>query len=87
MERRIVVGDRHQPLLKQIVDVGAGDVECDELRPFFDPRCGGVSARCLAANFRLAATPVDQQLVGSHTRFDRIQCLAGNTDRPAGRVL
>ena len=87
VEGRIVVRDRHQPLLQQIIDVSAGNIERDELRPFLDPRCSGVGARCLTANFRLASAHVEQQLVGGDARLERIKRLVGNADRATGRIL
>ena len=86
VERRIVFGDRDQPLLQQIVDVGARDVERDEFRALLDARRGGVGARRLAADFRLAAAAVEQQLVDDQLAFDRPQRLVGDADRAAGRV-
>ena len=60
VEGHIVLGDRDQPLLEQIVDVGARDVERDEFGALLDPRRGGVGARRLAADLRLAAAAVDR---------------------------
>ena len=86
VERHIVLRDRDQPLLEQIVDVGARDVERDEFRALLDPRRGGVGARRLAADLGFAAAAVIQQLVDDQVALDRPQGLVGDADRPAGRV-
>ena len=53
-------GDRDQPLLEQIVDVGPGDIQRDEFGTLLDARRGRIGASGLAPDFRLAAAAVEE---------------------------
>ena len=64
VESGVVAGDRHQPLLQQIVDISARNVERDEFATLFNAGSGTVGARRLAADFRGAFAKVEQQLIG-----------------------
>ena len=84
MERRIVLGDRHQALLKQIIDVCPGDVESDELRALFDTSRGRVSAGGLAPNLGFAATAVEQQLINDQVGLRRLRIPADPSTETRG---
>src|SRR4029079_16430673 len=75
VEGDVVLSDRPQALLQEIVDVGARDVERDELGALLDARGGGIGARGLAPDFGSAGAAVEQQLVDDQIAFDRPQRL------------
>ena len=71
VEGDIVLRDRDQPLLQDIVDVGAGDVERDIFGALLDARCGGIGAGGLAAHFGAAPAAVEHSLVDDQLAADR----------------
>ena len=86
VERHVVLGDRHQPLLQQIVDVGAADVERDELAALFDTGSACIGAGCLIFDIGLASARIPQQLIGYDEAFNRLEAFVGDSEIAAGRV-
>src|SRR5205085_5862179 len=86
VERHVVLRNRDEALLQQVIDVGARYVESDELRTLFDARRSGVGTRSLTADLGLTAAAVIKQLLDDQVTFDRPQRLIGKADRTAGRI-
>ena len=84
VEGHIVLGDRDQPLLEQIIDVGPRSVERDEFGTLLDARRGGIGAGRLAADLGLAAAAVVDQLIDDQVALDRPQGVVGDAEACAG---
>ena len=87
VKRHIVLRDGDQPLLEDIVDVGARDVQRDEFGTLLNACRGGIGTRRLAADFRFAPAAVVNQLIDDQVALDRPQRVVCDPKVAPGRVL
>ena len=87
VEADIIFGRGNDPLLQQIIEILARNLQRDELRTLLDAIGRSIGPCGLTLDFAAPPAAVEQHLLDAQTGFERIEFVVGDAQRPARRIF